>query len=125
VKLKDIVGREFGEAVQQVMACPIPALASYNLAKVSKITTEQQKLFNSARESAVKRFADLRDDGSVKATEAGLVEFKSEADKDACIKEINELLDQEVEMPKVKLSSFGDAKIEPRALLALDHIIVE
>ena len=125
MKLKEVVDQEFGMAIQQIMGSPVSALASYKLAKVFKTAQEQQKAFTEARESALKKFAALRDDGSIKADEKGIIEFKDEEAKASCVKEIEELLDQDVEMPSIKLSTLGDVKVEPRVLLALDKVILE
>lgn len=125
MKLKEIVNQEFNMAIQAVMACPISAKASFNLGKVYRTAQEQQKHFNEAREAALKKFASLRDDGSIIADEQGIVEFKDDEAKQACVKELEELLDQDIEMPTISISALGDAKVEPRVLMALEKVIVE
>jgi hypothetical protein len=125
VKLGQVVSGNFLMSLNKLSEQQVSALAAWSIAKIHKKASENVASYEEARTKAIKKYASLKEDGSVDSDEKGQVVFKSDEDKEAAIKDINELLNQEVTLPELKLSSLGDMKVDVGVIAALESVITE
>jgi hypothetical protein len=125
LKLRELIDNNFSLALKKVSEQPLSALQSWSLVKLQKKVNEQVTAFEEARVASIKKFASLKEDGNLDTEEGGVIKFKSEEDKTSAIKEIEELLNQEVEVPDVKLSSIANLQIDAMSMAFLEKIVSE
>lgn len=131
VPLRTIVNPDFAWAISNIINAEVPAKAAYWLSRLFKKVQSHEKEFNQARMTALKKYAELdgkNPDGTdnIKRTEKGEAVFKSKEDQDQFVKEIEELLNEEVEVFAIPFAVFGDdTKLETRHLILLDEVIIQ
>ena len=74
---------------------------------------------------ALKKVTKLDDKGEMVTDENGFAEFADDEAKDRFQKEMNELMNQEIEMPKISLESLQGVNIDVMTLVPLEDIITE
>lgn len=106
------------DALQAVMALPLPALTSYKISKLAKPIFAEVALYHDRRNATVKRL------GTPSADNPDSYEFKDVAAFNA---EIADLLAVEVtiDADPISLKSLGDAKIEGKHLAALGPFLID
>lgn len=130
LKLSVIVNPDFAWAISNIINAQVPAKAAYWLSKLFKKVQSHEKLYQKTRHEAMKKYTEMdgqNPDGTekIKLNEKNEAVFKSPEDKEKFVKEIEELMEQEVEVPTVHFSLFGDdTKLETRHLILLDEVIV-
>jgi hypothetical protein len=125
LKLKVIMNQDFAWAMSTIMNCSLPAKASYWLSRIFKQVQSQQKHYDEARIKSLKKYANLTPDGELEVDDKNNAVFTGEK-KEGFTKELNELLEEEIEITTMQFSLLGEeAKIEPRVLLLLDSVIIQ
>ena len=125
VKLKEVIGGNFILALNKLSEQPVTATAAHALAKIHKRAVEEATEYEEARQKALKKYAVTKEDGTLDAEEDGQIKFKTDDDKESAVKEIEELLEQEIDLPQLKLSSIGDLKVDVGVIATLDKVISE
>ena len=125
VKLKEVIGGNFILALNKLSEQPVTATAAHALAKIHKRAVEEATEYEEARQKALKKYAVLKKDGEVDSDKDGQIKFKNDDDKASAVKEIEELLEQEIDLPQLKLSSIGDLKVDVGVIATLDKVISE
>jgi hypothetical protein len=99
-------------ALNRIMTKELNATTAYKFARIARRLSDEIESFNKARESTFSRYAG----GEEKVPDNKAKEFEAE---------IQELLDVEIELDinKIKPSDFGEAKIRPSDIYALDKFI--
>ncbi len=102
----------------------LPVKVSYAIAKnISKIEKELT-IYEIERQKLIDKYAKKDNEGKVVADNNGQIKFK---DKENWEKDINELLDIEVEIEfhKFNIKHLEGREISPAELIALEHMIEE
>ncbi|NBP03277.1 MAG: hypothetical protein EBU90_24970, partial [Proteobacteria bacterium] len=125
MKLGTIVAPKFTEALGKLIKTELPVVAAYKLKKVASIVNEEQKKFEDVRSGLVTKHAKKNKKGEIVKDENGGYSVDKENMKDF-LKEIEDLLAVEVEIPKLKLSELGDnLKMTAQEMVLLDGLLEE
>jgi hypothetical protein len=125
VKLRELIDNSFLLALSDVCKQELSALQSWSLVKLQNKINEHILEYDKARNVSLKKFANLKEDGSFESDDKGQIEFKSDADKVSAIKEVEELLNQEVEVPDIKLSAIANLKVDALSMQYLQKVVSE
>lgn len=129
IKLRAILNPDFSWALSTIMNSAVPAKAAYWLSRIFKKVQAIEKDYNETRIAALKKYCETSEEGSqnpLKLNDKNEAIFKSSQDEIKFKKELEELLDQEVEVPTLNFNLLNDdCLIESRILVILDDIIVE
>lgn len=125
LQLRDVLDNNFKLALNKLSEAEIPAMAAWNIAQIIKKTREQSLLFQKVRLDTIKKYAELNEKGQPVIDENGQIQFKSDQGKESVTNELEPILDQEIEVPQLKMSMLSDVKVEARVLVLLAKIITE
>lgn len=102
----------------------LPIKASYAIAKNMRKIEEELRPYEEERQRLLEKHGKKDKEGELIVDEVGQVDFK---DKKAWDKDINELLDIEVEIDfhKFNIEHLEGREISPAELIALEHMIEE
>lgn len=125
MKLKDVVNPEFIKAINKIGTTNVPILTAYRVMTVSSKLEQERQKFDELRRALVNKYAPKDETGEIKKDDKGQYSVDPEQ-IESFLKEINELLEVDVETAKIKLSALGD-KLEITALelQALGDLIEE
>lgn len=124
--LRKVLHPDFTWALSTLTNAQVPAKAAWWLARIFKAAQKQEKQYNETRLTALKKYAELTADGNPETDDRKQVVFKNDSDKESFLKEIEELLDEEVEVPVMQFALFGDnTQLETRHLIILEDVIVQ
>jgi RNA-binding protein YlmH len=125
MKLNVIVSPRFSEALGKLAQAEIPVATAYKLKTVITLAAEEQKKFEDMRKSLIDKHAAKNKKGEIVKNEDGSYGV-AEKNKEEFFKEIQELLEVEVEMPKIRVSSLGDKlQLSVQDLAILDGLLEE
>lgn len=125
MKLSIVISPVFSEAVNKLIKAEVPISTAYKLKSVVKTLGEEQKKFEDLRTSLIEKYAPKNKKGEIVKNEDGGYAV-AEKNKEAFFEEIKELLNVEVELPKIKVSELG-TKLEMSAqdLTVLEGLLEE
>lgn len=125
MKLSVIVSPRFSETLGKLAQAEIPVATAYRLKAVIALVAEEQKKFEDMRKSLIDKHAAKNKKGEIIKNEDGGYSV-ADKNKDEFFKEIQELLDVEVEVPKVKVSALGEKlQLSVQDLALLDGLLEE
>ena len=104
MKLQALLEPAFHTGLAKLVNAGLPMRISYKLDGIDSAVKSELKKFEAIRIAALKKYGQLKEDGSFVEDEQRSVLFKSEEDAASFAKEYSELLAMEVEMEKIKLS---------------------
>ena len=125
MKLNIVVSPTFSQVVDKLVKAEVPIATAYKLKSVIKTLGEEQKKFEDLRTSLIEKYAPKNKKGEIIKNEDGGYAV-AEKNREEFFKEIQELLNVEVEIPKIKVSELG-SKLEMSAqdLAALEGLLEE
>jgi|GEM_PF-4203792 len=125
MKLNAIVSARFSEALNKLVKAEIPIATAYKLKTVVVRTGEEHKKFEDMRTELINKYAPKNKKGEIIKNEDGGYSV-SEKNKDDFFKEIQELLEVEIELPKIKIADLGDKlQISVQDLVLLEGLLEE
>ena len=125
MKLSVIVSPRFSETLNKLAQAEIPVATAYKLKAVITLVAEEQKKFEDMRKSLIDKHAAKNKKGEIIKGEDGSYSV-AEKNKEEVFKEIQELLNVEVEVPKVKVSSLGEKlQLSVQDLALLEDLLEE
>lgn len=125
MKLGTMVAPKFTDALSKLIKTELPVLAAYKLKKVASIVNEEQKKFEEVRSELVSKHAKKNKKGEIVKDENGGYAVAKE-NMDEFLKEVDQLLSVEVEVPKIKLSELGDnLKMTAQEMVLLEGLLEE
>lgn len=125
MKLGTIVAPKFTDALSKLIKTELPVLAAYKLKKVASIVNEEQKKFEDLRGGLVSKHAKKNKKGEIVKDENGGYAVAKE-NMEAFLKEVDELLSVDVEVPKIKLSELGNGlKMTAQEMVLLEGLLEE
>ena len=130
--LKTALDSNFLKSLNIMMSMPLPATSAYWLSKANKKIQKEIRDFHEVRIKTLKKYAFTNEAGDFTTSkgepilDGGAAVFKSDADKDAWDKEYQTLVEIELDIKKISVSSLGvDTKIEPTLLSAVDELFTD
>jgi len=100
---------------------------SYKLSKLFKQLANEYNIFEENRMKLINKYAEKDEIGNVRVNMENNSVFIIDNNKEKFNKEINELVNIEVEIfiEKIRLDDLGDIKVSPRDLFNLDFLFEE
>ena len=125
MKLNIVVSPTFSQVVDKLVKAEVPIATAYKLKSVIKTLGEEQKKFEDLRTSLIEKYAPKNKKGEIIKNEDGGYAV-AEKNREEFFREIQELLNVEVEIPKIKISELG-SKLEMSAqdLALLEGLLEE
>ena len=128
MKLKAGELRNIGSGLMEILKIELPVKPSYWLGRIANKISSEQKVFETARMSLIKKHAKKDKKGNplvIKDKDGKPTNNFDVPDIEAFNKEFEELNKQEFEISidPIKLDALGDIKIKPVILAKLEKII--
>lgn len=125
MKLARLIDPNFHSALDKLAAESLPLKLAFRLKGIVKTVREQFANYEEVRKAALTRHGRKNEDGSFVMDEHNNVLF--EQDKLAeFAKEINELVNMDIELPTISVSELGDKiSLNLQEIEMLDGLIVE
>jgi len=125
MKLSKLVDPTFQAALKKLSTQDIPLKSAFKLKGVIKQVNEALTNYENVRVDALKRFGEKNDSGDLVVGEGGSVKL-SEDNAAGFVKELNELLNSDIDVGSVKVSELGDKlSIGTTELMALEDLLVD
>ena len=101
--------------------------AAYNIAKIMKQVDNEFTLFNEARQKVVDKYGEKDENGNLKINADTNEYIFADKNLEAVTKEINEILDSEVELNanKLTIDDLEDLKLTPTEMASIIELIEE
>ena len=118
--LRTIVESQPG--LQELISVKFPVKTSYRVKKLVDLFNKELKVFTEVRQELFEKYGEMvKDENRINT---GEMRIKDEY-LDKYTREINELLDTEIEVnfTSLKISELGDVSITPMSLVLLDWLI--
>lgn len=116
-------------SINAILARKLGPKTAFKIAKTVKVVGEAVDTYNKTRENLIDKHARKDENGqrSVKKGENGQPDQWDLEDQTAFEKDINELLDIEIELDinKIKLEELGEDPITPQMLVSITWLIEE
>lgn len=123
VSLADLVSPDFEIAFSQLASASLPVKISFAVITLADVIAKHKKHYDASRMILIEKYSNKDEDGKPKLDDSG--RNYSIADQSAFDTDYAELLNVEVEVPTLALSSLGDdIKMPPRVLQALLKTVV-
>lgn len=122
IQLKYLIKPEFQAAYDYLLSSNLPLATAFTLLKVNDELGKCRDLYENNRMALLDKFAKKGESGELLVDDSRtsyVIDDKSTYDK-----EFDLLVEQEVEIPQIHLSSLKDIKITPKALLILLKTII-
>lgn len=122
MKLGLLLDERLHQALARLCGQPLPLATAFALKGIKKKIDETLVLYEETRQEALKRYGKKDESGALSLSD-GMVQFDDQA-RDEFLKELNDLLNQDVDVGRVTFSSLGEsAKISADDLMALDGLV--
>jgi len=95
------------------------------MAKMVRRINEELALYETARANSIKKLAKLNDDGTPKADDRGMIQFKDENGEADFIADMGFLDDIDVEIGTIPLVELGDIEMTTQQMMVLGELITE
>lgn len=122
IKIVDIVNGT--EALQKLAKTELKAKLAWQVSKLLKTVEQEMQIFNDTRMSAVKKYGEKDENGELITDDNGNCKI---LDNNLALfnKEINELLNNEIEINanKLKISDLEEINFTPSEIAALENFI--
>lgn len=126
MKLSKLVDPQFQVALRKLASQEVPLRSAFKLKGMIKQVNEALTKYDEVRTDALKRYGDKDDDGGLLLDEGGKNVKLSENNAQAFVKELNDLLNDEVDIGSLKISDLGDnLSLSTTELILLEDIILD
>lgn len=122
MKIALITSTEFIEVFRKLLDKPLPLKTAFKLRGTLKILEEKNALFNETKAALIRSLAEKDERGVVKNDEKGNITIAAE-NREKFMQELMPLLQEEVEVTKVKIDDLGDIPLTVQELALLDDLI--
>lgn len=125
MQLSQIMNPKFQELLNKLLTAEVPMKTAFKLRKIQKNIDEALKNYDTTRIESIKKFAELDEEGNIKADENGNATFASSEDRIKFSKELSELLSLEVDIDKILIDDLGDTLLLSAVDVSLLEDIIE
>jgi hypothetical protein len=123
MKLSKLLDTRFKSGLQKLIAADVPLKSAFKLKGILQTVNNALKTYDEVRLDAMKKYGVKKEDGTLEVDEQQNVKFDPEQ-YEKFAKEMQELLDTEVEAAKVSLADLGEkVHISADELSALESIL--
>lgn len=112
----------FIETLSKIFNANLPVKVAYRLGKIQKLLAEESERYEELRVKLVKKYAKVDEDGEFIANELGNVQI-DETKFDEFSKEMQELLNIEIDTPKISIDDLDGIDITSTELLMIGGIL--
>jgi hypothetical protein len=124
MKLSKLVNPEFQVALRKLATQEVPLRTAFKLKGMIKQVNEALAKYDEVRTDALKRYGDKDDKGELVLDEGGKNVKLSEDSAQGFVKELNDLLNDEIEIGGVKVADLGEnCSLSTTELMLLEDII--
>jgi hypothetical protein len=125
MKLRRLVDPQFQVALRKLAAQEVGLRSAFKLKGTLKRVTEALTTYDEVRSEALKRLGKTKEDGTLDVDATGNVQLESE-NLEAFTKEMNTLLDTDVEIGTLRGAELGDrVTLSTSELLSLEDLVTE
>jgi hypothetical protein len=121
MKLSKVLNPKFQELLGKLLVSEVPMKTAFKLKKVSKVLDDALKDYDATRMEAIKKFAELDEEGIPKSDANNNAIFLTDELRMSFANELSELLDVEIDINKVSVDELG----EKLTLSAVDLTFLE
>ena len=125
MKLAQLTDPKYKEILEKMMKLELPITTAYKLKDVIKKSNEELAKYEEFRNELVKKYADRDEAGEFKIDADNKINVSAE-NMQLFLKDLQDLLTQEVSVGELKLSQLGEkAMLSAEDLFKLDGLIKE
>ena len=125
MKLRTLTDPKFLEALSKMISADIPMQTAFKLKKIISMIDDERKNYEDLRKGLLSECGKKDDTGELVVDKNGHVEF-SEESKKTFIEKHEELLNVEVNLPKISIKEFGDAiRLSTADLFLIEDMLEE
>lgn len=122
MKLSNLIDPRFKQAVTKLNQQQLSLRVAFKLKGIINKVDEELKKYEEVRSGALAKYGKKNEDGTLVSDANGNVALEGE-EAEGFVKEINELLALDIELPKLSLSELGDnLTMSSEELFLLDFI---
>lgn len=122
MKLARLLDENLHSALKRLGGQQLPLKAAFALKGINKKIHEELAKYEETRKEALQKYGNRDENGELVVSPEGNVDL-AEAHKMNFVKELNELLNLDVDVGSVSVDSFGEAKLSAEDMMALDGLI--
>jgi hypothetical protein len=124
MKLSKLLDTRFSQAFNKLLPEVLPIKTAFHLKKIMKIVNEAIDNYEELRQIALQKYAKKDSEGNILFDpETGAAEF-DDASIQLFVKEIEDLMSVEIDIPKIKPEDFGGSlSLSVEDLTAIEDII--
>lgn len=122
MKLSKLLDDNFNKAMKKLNEQSLPLKTAFLLKGLNRQMQEELTKYEETRKEALTKYGEKDAEGNLLVTDNGQVTLKPET-RDLFIKELNDLLNIEIEIMPISVVDLGDAKLSVDDLVALDGFI--
>ena len=122
MKLYQVIDPGFQKALEELGQAPMPVSVGYRLTDLLERVSTETKKVRAIHQKLLAKHAQKNKNGSLK-TNKERTEYLME-DRPAFDKDYGELINIEIELPKIKIDDIKDLKISPIAVSKLKPLII-
>lgn len=97
--------------------------AALHIKKTTEAITSETEMYHKIRMDAIKKYAETNENGDVVSDENGNIKFKSQDNLQSFLKELKELSDTDIVIPKIPLQYVENINISTDKLMYLTDVI--
>ena len=125
MKLSKLVDPQFQSTLRKLAGQEVPLKTAFALKGIIKRANEELVKYEEVRTSAVQRFGDKKEDGTLETNESGNVKLNDE-NAAAFVAELTSLLSTEVDIGAIKAQDLGDKiTLTTSELMSIDELITD
>lgn len=125
MKLMLVVNQDFRKALTILAKQDIPLKTGFKLKGILKRVDEEYMKYEECRKDALSRFGEKDQAGNVVQDDQGNVKLSKEG-MDNFIKELQDLLQSDIDLPRLTVADLGEKlTMTTEQLLLLDDLVVE
>jgi hypothetical protein len=122
MKLSNLIDPRFKQAMTSLNQQQLPLKTAFKLKGIINSVDVELKKYEEVRQAALSKYGKKKEDGSLDADENGNIPLEGES-AEGFVKELNELLTLEIELPSVSASELGSSvTMSSGELFLLDFI---
>ncbi len=125
VKLGVVASPGFSAALRKMVEGNLPVRTAFKLKGVIKCVNDELAKYEEVRTSLLKKYGKKKEGGELELGDNNQVQFEPDQ-MQAFVKEFDELLATEVELPTIAVSELGEKlEISTSDLMAVESIVTE
>lgn len=125
MKLETLMDVQFKSGLNKLVNAALPLKTAFKLKGIIAEIEIELKKYDEVRQAALRKYGQLKEDGSFVEDEAKNVIFKTDEDAKSFFKEHAELVSVDITIAKLKLSELGETalNVSVAELEKLEHIL--